>query len=37
MSSENLTLVACGIALFAINVFFSESLATRIAKFFGRL
>jgi hypothetical protein len=37
MSSENLTLVAVGLALFALNVFFSESLAFRLAKFFTRI
>jgi uncharacterized membrane protein len=37
MSSENLTLIAGGLVLFAVNMFFSESIATRIARFFGRL
>jgi hypothetical protein len=37
MSSENLGLVAVGVALFAINAFLGAPIASRIARFFGRV
>jgi hypothetical protein len=37
MSSENLGLVAVGVTLFAINAFLGAPIASRIARFFGRV
>ncbi len=37
MSSENLGLVALGVTLFAINAFLGAPIASRIARFFGKV
>jgi hypothetical protein len=37
MSSENLVLVACGVALLATNAFLGAPIASKIAGFFTRV